>query len=432
MLVAADSIWRKNNILDDGNADVTGLAADIATIVHTSGQESEETIQLVARLGASLGQTMSVIPQWGFLLLRNSSAVDNFHPHILPATPDAVVIDRVAATSQVAEALIEGRVDPETAREELAKARNLPVSPDHFFALACAMGAAALSVTFGISHFFSVILTVFSAGTGAYLRRFIARTGGNGLVQSFCAALLAGVIGAVATRLNLSSELRLIAVCPCMVLVPGPFLLNGTLDLLGNRMPLGIARLSFAGMILLAISAGLLTGLFLCGVTLPPMPAGREVALWITALAGGVAAACYSIFFSMPLRLLGWPVITAIAADTARWIAMALFGAGPVIGASVAGFVASILLMPVARRHHIPFAGIGFASVVSLMPGVFVFRMFAGLLALQHASSADMTTLLEGTLTDGLTAFLVVAAMTVAIVVPKHTYDAYRARHIAR
>ncbi len=413
--------------MNANEAGAVALIADVASVLHSNGQETEETIRAVGRLGGRLGSPLWVSPNWGLLFLGREDGSDQTPPsRMMAVTPDAVAINRVVATSLAVEAVIDGRIGIAEAARDVAAAQTLPPYSDTVFAAACAAGAAALSITFGVEHILSVVLIFVSAGAGGYLRRFIGRRGGNGFAQAFAAALLAGIIGAIAVRADLSSELRLIAVCPCMVLVPGPFLLNGALDLLGNRMPIGMSRLAFAATLLTAISAGLLTGLIVCGVDLPPAPAGRDVALWSIVLAAGAAAACYSIFFSMPLRLLGWPIITAIAADAARWLVMGQFGVGPIVGAGVAGLVAGLILTPVARRYHIPFAGIGFASVVSLMPGVFVFRMFAGILALQHATPADMLPLLEGTVTDGLTAILVIATMTVAIVVPKHAYDAYQ------
>jgi uncharacterized membrane protein YjjB (DUF3815 family) len=152
---------------------------------------------------------------------------------------------------------------------------------------------------------------------------------------------------------------------------------------------------------------------------------GRTVALWPVIIAAGVAASCYSVFFSMPLRLLGWPIATAMAVDCVRWLAMSELHVGPAGGAGLAGLVAGTLLVPVARRHRIPFAGIGFASIVSLMPGVFVFRMMGGLTSLQFADHAAAVPILEGVVADGLTALLIVAAMTVCIVIPKHLYDTF-------
>ena len=61
-----------------------------------------------------------------------------------------------------------------------------------------------------------------SAAAGAVLRRGLTHISANPFLQPFGAALLAGVVGGLATRAGLSSSLRLVVVCPCMVLVPGP------------------------------------------------------------------------------------------------------------------------------------------------------------------------------------------------------------------
>jgi uncharacterized membrane protein YjjB (DUF3815 family) len=178
---------------------------------------------------------------------------------------------------------------------------------------------------------------------------------------------------------------------------------------------------------LAAITAGLLIGLMPLDVTLPPAPPSREAPLAIVVAAGGVAAACYATFFSLPWRLVGWPVAAAMVVAAVRWFAMTEMGVGTLTGAAIAGLVAGTLLTPVSRRRHIPFAGIGFAAVVSLMPGVLIFRMVAGVLLLEGAGPVPAWAAFEAVVTDGLTAVLVIAALTLGIVVPKHLYDAVAA-----
>lgn len=76
-----------------------------------------------------------------------------------------------------------------------------------------------------------------------------------------------------------------------------------------------------------------------------------------------------------------------------------------------------LILAPVARRGHLPFAAIAFASVVSLMPGIFLFRMASGLV--QMASGAQTTLELIGaTIADGMTATSIILAMSVGLIVP--------------
>jgi uncharacterized membrane protein YjjP (DUF1212 family) len=392
------------------------LVLGFARVLFVNGLSTEQTIAAAEQLAKTLGFRAEIMPRWGQMQLKVEGQDGSLYSEV--ANPTGIDMHRVAAAISTIANVEAGRLASDSAVSAINAIAKAPPPPTWLFTLAAAAGAVALAVIFGVEHLAAAGLILLSAAGGAVVRRALAQRTTNVFVQPFCAALLAGIVGGLAVRYDLSSSLRLVAVCPCMVLVPGPHLLNSALDLANGRMHLGAARLLYALLVVVAISTGLLLGLTLLGVSLPVDPIGRAVPLWQDVIAAGIAVFAYSVFFSTPLSMLPWPVAIGMLAHALRWAALSVLGMGVATGALVACFVVGAILTPVSHRSHMPFAAIGFASVVSLMPGVYLFRAASGLV--QIAGGLPMSLgLLSETVASGMTALIIILAMSLGLIVPR-------------
>ncbi len=394
------------------------LLLDVASVLFVNGQTSQKTVQDTEKLARVFGLEASVFPSWGELTLRvDKGAVSR--QETISAIPSGIDMLRVSATMNMIDSLDQSRSDTVEVRAALDDIERLPHVSTLRFALMAAAGAVALGIIFGETHPWSLVWIAASACSGGYLRRWISSTSRNLFVQPFAAALLAGIVGAIATRFRIDSTLNLISICPCMVLVPGPHLLNGAVDLARGRLPLGISRIVYAGLIILMICAGLLLGLSIGGVSLPITGPSTSVPIAYDAIAAGVAVAAYGTFFAMPWRTLPIPILIGVLAHACRWSLMTLAGENIIVGAFVACLVVGAITTRVSDRLRLPFAALAFASVVSLIPGVYLFRMAAGMVALvTHGATSPPNLLLE-TVTNGVVALLVILAMTFGLLLPK-------------
>jgi uncharacterized membrane protein YjjP (DUF1212 family) len=396
---------------------MTGLAA---TLLFAHGQTTERTVAAAERLGRALGVTVRVLPYWGELTVELDGALVS---QIVPAKPLGIDMGRVLAVTTVIDQVCDGTLPAEAAQSALESAGRLPPASTLRFTLFAAIGAASLGVIFGTLDATSLLLIAASAAIGALVRRWLAGFSHNPLIQPLCAAFIAGVVAAAASRFQLSGAIALIGFCPCMVLVPGPHILNGAIDLARTRIALGIARLAYAGVIVLLICAGGLFGFTAVGANLAIAGPSPPVPLVIDVIAAGCAVASFGTFFSMPWRLLAVPIAAGMLAHAARWALISVAGGGAVTGALVACMLVSVLVTSIVDRLHLPFAALAFSAVVSLMPGFFLFNAATGLVELVSIGPGAPAALLTGIAANGATAFLIIMAMTFGLILPRMLFE---------
>ena len=208
-----------------------------ATLLFVNGQTTERAKKSVEDLAHSFGFHAAVFLHWDDLRIQISDGVAS-RSETVAVNPSGVHMGIVAATMrEMVDAPRDGAAA--TLRSRLAEIEKMaPVSTLRLVVMAAA-GAAALAVIFGAADIVTLLLVALSGGAGAFLRRQLAPISSNPFLQPFGAALLAGVVGAIVVDLHVGVVQRLVALCPCMILVPGPHLLNGTIDLMRARIALG-------------------------------------------------------------------------------------------------------------------------------------------------------------------------------------------------
>ena len=402
--------------LDEATRERLALAA--ARTLLQNGEDTSGVLSATRRLGEALGLPAEAVPRWGEIGIR----VDGRLAGIAPTTPWGVNMRRVVETLTAIDAASAGRLGGAALTRAVADAAQASAADPWLFALMYGLGAPALSTLNGAADPAVLAVIGVAAFLGGLLRRWMAGPLGvaDGLAQLFAAALLAGIVGGLAAQWGVAPATGLVALGPLLVLNPGPALLGATFDLAGLRLPLGMARLAYGLLSVVALSAGVLIGAGLVGGITPDAQSPPSHLLWWQDMAcAGMASAAYAVFFSMPYRMVALPVVTGALAHGLRWFCLTELHLSNASASGVACLFIGLLVEPIARRWRLPFAAVGFASVVAQVPGSYLFRMAAGLVELQRVGADVPLRLLAGIAVDGGTALLTLVAMALGLAIPK-------------
>src|SRR5262245_4738140 len=96
---------------------------------------------------------------------------------------------------------------------------------------------------------------------GLVARQELGRRHFSLLTLPFTATLIGALVGGLTIQLAWTHAPGLAIVVPALMVVPGPHLINGLLDLIDNHLPMGLARLGLAAGIILASALGIVLGI---------------------------------------------------------------------------------------------------------------------------------------------------------------------------
>jgi uncharacterized membrane protein YjjB (DUF3815 family) len=257
-----------------------------------------------------------------------------------------------------------------------------------------------------------------AAGLGLLARQELGRRHFPLLALPLSAALLGAVLGGLAIRLGWTGSPELVLVVPALMVVPGPHLINGLLDLIDNHVPMSLFRLWLAGGILLASALGILVGVELTVPT--PFFTGEGARSGHLNLASdmalaGVVTCGFAVFYNTPWRHLWMAAAGGMAGHGLRFLALEAgcrLEAATFLGGLTVGAISAWM----ARASKAPVAVIAFAGAVTMIPGSSLYRALAGAVQLaRQAEEADPGTVAL-TLGQGFLGGLVVSALALGLV----------------
>jgi uncharacterized membrane protein YjjP (DUF1212 family) len=281
------------------------------------------------------------------------------------------------------------------------------------------LGAAAgcLALLLGADAVAAAV-TGLATGLGLLVRQELGRRHFSLLILPFSAAFVGAILGGLAIRMGSTRSPGLVLIVPALMLVPGPHLINGVLDLIDNHLPMSMARLGLACAILLASALGIVLGaeLTLPGPFLPGQGASDDhLNLVSDMVLAGIVTCGFAVFYNTPWRQVAMAVVGGMVGHGLRFLALEA-GCQLEVATFLGGLAVGVISGWMARSGKLPVAVISFAGAVTMMPGLHIYRALGGAVQLARMSrETDPTTMAE-TLGNASQAGLVVSGLALGVI----------------
>lgn len=284
---------------------------------------------------------------------------------------------------------------------------------------ALVLGAAASSLA-GLlgADVGAAVVAGLATALGLLARQELGRRNCSLLALPLTAAFLGALLGGLAIRLGWTQTPELVLVVPALMVVPGPHLINGLLDMIDNYVPMSLARLALALGILLASAAGIVLGIEL---TLPAPLAGDQPAnsshlnFVSDVMLAGIVTSGFAVFYNTARQQLWITILIGMAGHGLRYLALEA-GCQLLAATFLGGLAVGTLSAWMAYSRKLPVAVIAFAGAVTMIPGLHIYRALGGTLQLARFGNRTDLEGVAGTLGNALQAALVVSGLALGLI----------------
>jgi uncharacterized membrane protein YjjP (DUF1212 family) len=327
-----------------------------------------------------------------------------------------------ARVHEVLEQVRRGTLDPAAALDCLGRVEaDTPRHPRWLAALFLGASAAGLAGLLGADAPAAAVAGL-ASGLGLMARQELGRRHFSLLALPLTAALIGAVLGGVAIRLGWTRSPELVLIVPALMLVPGPHLINGLLDLIDNQLPMSLARFGLATGILLACVLGIGVGaeLTLWNTVFPePGPGPKDLGLVLglvrDVVLAGIVTCGFAVFYNTPWRQLWMAALGGMAGHGVRFLAPEAH-CQPEAATFLGGLTVGVIAVSMARFSKTPVAVIAFAGAVTMIPGLTLYRALGGAVQLARSPGVADPTLVTETLGNALQGCLVVSGLALGLV----------------
>lgn len=326
-----------------------------------------------------------------------------------------------------------GDLEPAKALGQLKRVEtDTPRHPRWLAALLLGLASSSLAGLLGADA--GALITVgVSTSLGLLARQQMGRRQFNLLTLPLTAGFIGAALGGLAIRLGGTDTPGLVLIVPALMLIPGPHLINGLLDLVDNFLPMGLARLGLAASIVVASTLGIVIGIQL---TLPELPAvvpsvrTEYLTLVSDMILAGIVTMGFAVFYNT-----AWPHIGMAAAGGMVGHGLRFFALESGLRVEVATFLGALAVGLVsawiACSYKLPIAVISFAGAVTMMPGTQMYRALGGTLQVAQLRGSAELPLIASTLADATQACLVIGALGMGLILAARVFPMAVGRNAA-